>query len=84
MKMAELPRDAIYHYESDGKNITVTKTELVRCWECELWNDWDSAGHKELGNFVCSCAHWTNEDGYVVYTKPEDFCSYSERKDGAE
>ena len=57
---------------------------VVRCRECELWNDWDHAGRKELGNFVCSCAHWSNEDGYIVYTKPDDYCSYGERKDGAD
>lgn len=31
-----------------------------------------------VGNFVCSCAHWSG-DGYTVYTKPDDFCSYGER-----
>lgn len=56
--------------------------EVVRCRECELWNDWDHSGHKELGNFVCSCAHWSNEDGYpVVYTAPDDYCSYGEPKE---
>ena len=63
---------------------TIDAVHVVRCWECELWNEWDYSGHKELGNFVCSCAHWTNEDGYVVYTKPDDFCSYGERKDCTE
>lgn len=58
----------------------VDAVEVVRCMECELWNDWDSAGHKELGNFVCSCAHWSNEDGYVVYTAPDDYCKYGELK----
>lgn len=54
---------------------------VVRCSECELWNDWDHSGRKELGNFVCSCAHWSNEDGYVVYTKPDDYCSYGDPKE---
>lgn len=58
--------------------------EVVRCMECELWNDWDHSGRKEFGNFVCSCACWSNEDGYVVYTAPEDYCIHGERKDGAE
>ena len=51
------------------------------CRECDLWNDWDSAGKKSLGTFVCSCAHWTGEDGHTVYTKPDDFCSYGEPKE---
>lgn len=77
--------DAYEQFLTDVENCTtIDAVPVVRCRECELWNDWDSAGHKELGNFVCSCAHWTNEDGYVVYTKPDDFCSYSERKDSAE
>lgn len=36
VKMAELPRDTIYHYESkDGLSITVTMTPLVRCKDCK-------------------------------------------------
>ena len=61
--------------------ITSEVVQVVRCWECELWNEWDYSGHKELGNFVCSCAHWSNEDGYVVYTKPDDYCSYGDPKE---
>ena len=60
--------------------IAVDAVPVVRCQECELWNDWDSAGNKKLGTFVCSCAHWSNEDGYTVYTKPDDFCSYGDRR----
>ena len=55
------------------KNIpTADVVEVVRCGEC-------SAGRKSLGNFRCSCAHWSNEDGYTVYTGPNDFCSYGVR-----
>ena len=36
--MAELPKDTIYHYESDGLNVTITMTELVRCKDCK-WID---------------------------------------------
>ena len=46
--------------------------------ECDLWNDWDSVGEKKLGNLVCSCAHWTKEDGPTIYTKPDDYSSYGE------
>ena len=48
---------------------------VVLCRDCEYWNDWDSAGRESLGNYVCSCARWTVEDGVVFYTRPTDFCS---------
>lgn len=56
--------------------------QVVRCKDCDLWNEWDCAGHKETGNFVCSCAYFSNEDGYIVYTGPDDYCSKGERKEG--
>ena len=52
---------------------------VVLCKDCDCWNDWDSAGKESLGNYVCSCAHWSVEDGPVLYTRPTDFCSYGER-----
>ena len=55
--------------------------KVVRCEKCDLWNEWDAHGRRELGNYVCSCAHWSTEDGCVVYTKPNDFCSHGEPKD---
>lgn len=55
--------------------------EIVRCSDCIFWNECDSTGFVELGNFVCSCARWTVEDGVTFYTKPNDFCSYGERRD---
>ena len=67
----------------------MTMTELVRrvrfvlCRECDHWNDWDSVGEESLGNLVCSCAHWSGE-GYVVYTGPDDFCSYGEPREEAD
>ena len=60
-----------------------TEPEPVRdftfCKNCELWNEWDHAGRKEYGNFVCSCSHWSS-DVCTVYTGPDDFCSKSEPK----
>lgn len=60
-----------------------TEPEPVRdvtfCKNCELWNEWDHAGRKEYGNFVCSCSHWSS-DVCTVYTGPGDFCSKSEPK----
>ena len=54
---------------------------VVLCRDCYAWNDWDSAGKESLGNFVCSCAHWSVEDGPVLYTRPDDFCSYGEKRE---
>lgn len=54
---------------------------VVLCRDCDCWNDWDSAGRESLGNYVCSCAHWTVEDGAVFYTKPTDFCSYGKKRE---
>ncbi len=65
-----------------GLHICAEVAEVVRCKDCELWNEWDEAGHKKLGNYVCSCAYFSNEDGYMVYTGPDDYCSHGERKEG--
>ena len=49
--------------------------------DCDCWNEWDSAGRESLGNYVCSCAHWSVEDGAILYTRPTDFCSYGEKRE---
>lgn len=54
---------------------------VVLCRDCDCWNDWDSAGKESLGNFVCSCAHWSVEDGPIFYTRPTDFCSYGAKRE---
>ncbi|MBO5970732.1 MAG: hypothetical protein J6S14_19840 [Clostridia bacterium] len=54
---------------------------VIRCEHCDNWNEWDHSGHKSLGNFRCSCAYWTVEDGPTFYTAPTDFCSYAEPRD---
>lgn len=51
------------------------------CRECDLWNDWDKVSNDKPETYVCSCARWSNEDGYIVYTKPDDFCSYGNRRE---
>ena len=56
--------------------------EVVRCKDCDLWNRCYEAGHEQTGNHVCACEYFSNEDGYVVYTRPDDYCSYGERKEG--
>lgn len=59
----------------------VDAVEVMRCKDCELWNEWDRAGHESLNNLSCSCAYFSGEDGYTVCTAPNDFCSYGERRE---
>ena len=58
---------------------TVDAVEVVRCKDCKYYFQDEIYGeicrHPEL-DFEIECYdHWIN-------TKPEDFCSYGERKDG--
>ena len=64
---------------------TVDAVPVVRCKECDMWNEEDFSGRKSLGNYRCACAEWSNlEDGRRVYTGPDEFCSRGERKGGAD
>ena len=57
-------------------NKTVDAVEVVRCKDCGWWNENDSifcSATKE-----CRCGYWK---GLFDYCKPNDFCSYGERKD---
>lgn len=51
---------------------TIDAVPAVRCRECKWWHEDDDIGHCD------------NPDGLDNYAKPDDFCSYGERKDGAE
>ena len=51
---------------------TVEAVPVVRCRECKWWQEDDDVGYCD------------NPDGLDNYAKPEDFCSYGERKEGAE
>ena len=61
--------------KQDGADVV----EVVRCKDCGWWNEDDSAGWGDLGNNVCTCAYFSNEDGYTVYTEPNDYCSKGQR-----
>ena len=54
------------------KQKTIDAVPVVRCRECKWWQEDDDIGHCD------------NPDGLDNYAKPEDFCSYGERKEGAE
>ena len=51
---------------------TVDAVPVVRCRECKWWQEDDDVGHCD------------NPDGLDNYAKPDDFCSYGERKEGAD
>lgn len=63
------------------KRWPVDMVQVVRCKDCGWWNEDDSAGWGDLGNNVCACAYFSNEDGYTVYTEPNDYCSKVQRKE---
>lgn len=49
------------------------REEIIRCKDCFQWDD-----QIENGNAVCY--EWSDpENGYSVYTSPNDFCSRAER-----
>ena len=51
---------------------TINAVPVVRCRECKWWHEDDDIGHCD------------NPDGLDNYAKPEDFCSYGKRKEGAD
>lgn len=46
----------------------VDAVEVVRCKDCKHWKSDDDIGHCE------------NPDGLDNYARPDDFCSYGERR----
>ena len=55
---------------------TIDAVPVVRCKDCKQW------GGVAFGNV---CRRWSAPlAGMKNCTKPDDFCSYGERKDGAE
>lgn len=58
---------------------------VVFCKHCDLWDKANWAGHKDLGNYVCACAEWSNhEDGHTAFTGPEEYCSRGIRRESDE
>lgn len=55
---------------------------LIRCKDCDSWDEEYSSGRKSLGNYRCVCHEWSDEeDGHYRYTAEDDFCSYAERRE---
>ena len=67
--------------EPEYEKVSADVRPVVFCKDCDLWNEWDSSGKESLGNFRCSCAYWSSEDGPIHYTAKTDFCSYGEKKE---
>lgn len=57
---------------------TVDAVEVVRCKECKHWYEYSC--NEEYG----SCHFWQANDNENTETESDDFCSYGQRKDGAE
>lgn len=65
-------RDVVYLLESRP---TVDAVPVVRCRECVCWQENPWSDSREM---VCKCwADW-------LPTEADDFCSYGERKEGAD
>ena len=75
-------REYIY-FVDDNPNGTsgMTEEEVVRCRECKWFEEYESTIGTEhyCKKTWCSPYDWANEPCF--YVKPDDFCSYGERKD---
>ena len=74
---AGIGKTIIEYSESDigymiRKRPTVDAVEVVSCRECKWWHEDDDVGYCD------------NPDGLDNYAKPDEFCSYGERKEGAD
>ena len=75
----------------DAKQIadapTVDAAPVVRCWECKYWGDEDGKLQRSDGVLFARCKiHNYLLDGRHTGWCPteNDFCSYGERKEGAD
>lgn len=60
-----------------GAPIDDDLVEVVRCRDCKHWT--------RDGNGYCDDeSYCNNPDGLDNYAKPDDYCSYGKRKDGAD
>lgn len=88
--MDEANSDGAYGYV-DAKQIseahTIDAVEVVRCRECKYWGDEDGKSQGEDGVLFARCnVHNYLIDGRHTGWCPaeNDFCSYGERKEGAD
>lgn len=73
--------DRVCELEEDNSELKEL-VMVIRCKDCESWDEECSSGRKTLGNYRCICHEWSNEeDGHYRYTAEDDFCSYAERRE---
>lgn len=59
-----------------GVQIDLKTAPLVRCKDCEFWDKDEDV----LDGGICG--EWSDfEDSIISYTKPDDYCSFGERKE---
>ena len=69
------------------KALTIDAVPVVRCWECKYWGDEDGKLQRSDGVLFARCKiHNYLLDGRHTGWCPteNDFCSYGERKEGAD
>ena len=58
----------------------IDATPVIHCKHCDCWCEDLKVGRHEFGNVTAPCSEWSNEDGHIVYTSPDEFCSRRERR----
>ena len=88
--MYEANSDGAYGYV-DAKQIsdapTIDAVEVLRCRDCKYWGDGDGKLQRSDGVLYARCTvHNYLIDGRHTWWCPteNDFCSYGERKEGAD
>ena len=83
---ARLSRNATpYFTVSDIENApTIDAVPVVRCWECKHHRDKNEHERQYLaeGVLICTSSEATDDCWNAVW--PDHFCSYGERKEGAD
>lgn len=55
---------------------------IGRCKDCANWDKEHRAGRESLGNYVCVCHEWSDEEyGHMRYTPFDGFCNNFEPKE---
>ncbi len=60
-------RDYVTFYEIES----APSIDIVKCKECKYWEEWRSEG---------GACYKALKVGFIVYRRPDDFCSSGERK----
>src|SRR5699024_3562609 len=59
-----------------------TAPPVGRCKDCANWDKEHHVGRESLGNYVCVCHEWSDEeDGHFRSTPPDGFCDNFDPKE---